>query len=136
MRKSALVTLILACSMSPLVAQLTVGFHQSNVPFIGINYEINDHLKPELRLGMDQFLDDLAFEGITTYDIVNEDDFEFYGGVGVRIHGFSGFVIPFGLNVYPFDVKKFGFHIEIAPIIGENDILRGSWGIRYRFGDE
>ena len=136
MKKSILPAFFFVCLFSPAFAQLTVGFHQSNVPFIGINYEFADRLKPEFRLGMDQFLDDLSFEGIVSYDIVNEDDFEFYAGAGVRVNGFSGVVIPLGLNIYPFEVKKFGFHIEIAPIIGENDILRGSWGIRYRFGEE
>ena len=127
---------VLAFLLNPVFGQLSVGFHQINVPFIGINYEFVDRLKPEFRLGMDQFLDDLSFEGIVIYDIVNEDDFEFYAGAGVRANGFSGVVIPLGLNVYPFEVKKFGFHIEVAPIIGDNDILRGSWGIRYRFGDD
>ena len=136
MKTRILLGFVLACLLNPAFGQLTVGFHQSNVPFIGINYEFAERIKPEFRLGMDQFLDDLSFEGIVSYDIVNDDDFEFYGGAGVRVNGFSGVVIPFGLNVYPFDVKKFGFHIEMAPIIGESDILRGSWGIRYRFGEE
>jgi len=42
-------------------------------------------------------------------------------------------VIPVGLNIYPFENKSFGFQMEIAGLIGEVDILRGSTGIRYRF---
>jgi hypothetical protein len=42
-------------------------------------------------------------------------------------------VVPIGVNIYPFSNKNFGFHIELAPIIGWDDVLRGSWGIRYRF---
>ncbi len=50
--------------------------------------------------------------------------------------GYTGVVIPVGLNIYPFTNKKFGFHIEAAPVIGEDFILRDSWGIRYRFRKE
>ena len=44
----------------------------------------------------------------------------------------SPVVVPIGLNIYPFSSKAFGFQMELAPIIGD-DVLRGSWGIRYRF---
>jgi hypothetical protein len=44
-----------------------------------------------------------------------------------------GLVVPLGINIYPLTTKQFGFHIELAPIIGESGVLRGSWGIRYRF---
>jgi hypothetical protein len=48
---------------------------------------------------------------------------------------FGGLVIPVGLNIFPFETKSFGFHIELSPIIAFDDeaLLRGSWGIRYRF---
>jgi len=114
-------------------AQFGANFHQTSIPFVGINYEIKDRIRPEFRLGVDVYLEDLSAEFITTYDILNKEDYELYGGLGVRGGEFTGLVIPIGLNVYPFSKKNFGFHIEVAPIIGEDDILRGSWGIRYRF---
>jgi len=73
---------------------------------------------------------------VVTYDIFNKDYYEFYAGLGGRITTFAGVVIPIGLNIYPFAVKNFGFHIELAPIIGDSAILRGSWGIRYKFQGE
>lgn len=128
-----LVALILA--MAPIVAfsQFGVNFHQSNLPFIGFNYEINDKLRPELRIGTDTFFESSSVEGVVTYDLLNNEDYEFYGGLGIRLNGFTGLVIPLGLNFYPLPTKNFGFHIELAPIVGEDEILRGSWGIRYRF---
>jgi hypothetical protein len=115
------------------LAQFGLQFHQTNLPFIGFHYEIADRLRPELRIGTDTYFEEISIEGVLTYDFINNEDYEFYGGVGVRANGFVGVVIPVGLNFYPFTVKKFGFHMELAPILGEADILRGSWGIRYRF---
>jgi hypothetical protein len=114
-------------------AQFGANFHQTNIPFVGINYEIKDRIRPEFRLGADAYLEDLSAEFITTYDILNKEEYELYAGLGVRGGEYAGAVIPVGLNAYPFSKKNFGFHIELAPIIGEDDILRGSWGIRYRF---
>ena len=37
------------------------------------------------------------------------------------------------IYLVPLPTKDFGFQIELAPIIGELNILRGSLGIRYRF---
>ncbi len=114
-------------------AQLGVSFHQSNLPFVGINYEIKGRIRPELRIGTDNYFDDTTFEAVVTYDIFNKEDYEFYAGLGARTTTFIGVVVPIGLNIYPFAAKNFGFQIELAPIIGDSAILRGSWGIRYRF---
>jgi len=113
--------------------QIGVDFHFSNIPFLGINYEIIDRFRPELRIGTDTYFDNISFEGVVTYDILNKTDYELYAGLGARSNDFAGLVIPMGLNFYPFEEKKFGFQIELAPIIGESDILRGSIGIRYKF---
>ncbi len=114
-------------------SQAGVSFHQSNLPFVGLNYEFNQKIRPEVRLGVDDFFDYMSLEGVVTYDFVEKDDFEFYAGVGGRVTRFEGIVLPLGLNVYPLNSKQFGFHIEAAPILGEKSLLRGSWGIRYRF---
>ena len=114
-------------------AQFGVSFHQSNLPFAAFNYEIKNRLRPELRIGTDNYFEDLSVEGVITYDIVNKEDYEFYAGIGIRAEDFSGVVVPIGLNLYPFTDKQFGFHIELAPLISDASILRGSWGIRYKF---
>jgi hypothetical protein len=114
-------------------SQLGVSFHQSNLPFIGVNYEFKERFRPELRVGTDQYFEDLTLEAVFTYDIINKDAYEFYAGLGLRTDFEPGLVIPVGLNIYPFTEKKFGFHIELSPILGGSEVLRGSWGIRYRF---
>jgi len=127
------ITLII--SLVPLIAfgQFGVDYNQSNLPFVGLSYEFKDKFRPELRIGTDNYFEDISLEGILSYDILNRDNYEFYGGLGFRSQDFNGLVIPIGFNFYPLTDKDFGFQIELAPIIGESSILRGSWGIRYRF---
>ena len=114
-------------------SQAGINFHQSNLPFVGLNYEINQKIRPEVRVGIDNFLEETSLEGVVTYDFVEKDEFEFYAGLGGRVNQFDAIVIPLGLNIFPLNTKSFGFHIEVAPILGEASILRGSWGIRYQF---
>jgi hypothetical protein len=134
MRKWLTVILFLGANVS--FGQLGISFHQSNLPFVGVNYEIKDRFIPEIRIGTDNYFENTSLEADLMYKILKKEDFDFYGGVGARINGFTGVVIPVGLNIYPLTNKKFGFHIEAAPIIGEDFLLRGSWGIRYRFRKE
>ena len=112
--------------------QIGVNFHQSNIPSIGLSYDIIEKVRVESRVSVDNFSDNLSFENMVLYDFLNHDDHEVYTGLGYRNNALAGFVLPLGLNIYPFTSKKFGFHIELA-LIDEFDILRGSWGIRYRF---
>ncbi|MBI6116340.1 hypothetical protein [Salegentibacter maritimus] len=113
--------------------QLNVSYHQSNLPFIAVGYDINERFTPEFRLGTDQFISDLSLEAVLNYKFIRKEDYDFYAGLGYRINISEGLVAPVGLNFYPFNKKKFGFHIEAAPILLDADILRGSFGIRYRF---
>lgn len=57
--------LTLLAVIVPCVAfsQFGVNFHQSNLPFIGLNYEIINRLRPELRIGTDVFLEQGTVEG-------------------------------------------------------------------------
>lgn len=114
-------------------AQFGINFHQSNLPFVGLNYQIKNKLRPELRIGTDNYFEETSLEGVVIYDFVQKDDYEAYAGIGGRVNILEGLVIPMGVNVYPLSTKQFGFHIELTPIIGETSILRGSWGMRYQF---
>ena len=125
------VLLLLGANIS--FGQLGISFHQSNIPFIGFNYEIKEKFIPEIRIGTDNYFESTSVEADVMYKILRKDDLDFYAGIGARINGYAGIVVPIGLNIYPLTNKKFGCHIEAAPIVGENFILRGSWGIRYRF---
>lgn len=128
-----LLSLLLVFFPCFLFAQFGVSFHQSNLPFVGLNYETKSRLRPELRIGTDTYFEAISVEGIVSYDLINNDDYELYAGLGGRLNGFAGLVIPVGLNIYPLPAKQIGVHIELAPIIGDANLLRGSWGIRYRF---
>ena len=128
--------LLILFSLSSSFAQLSVGYHQSNLPFVSVGYEINKRLMPELRLATDIDLDDnFSPELVLLYQFSNRDAYEFYAGLGYRVNTFQGLVLPVGLNIFPFNQQNFGFHIEVAPLLEPDGakVLRGSWGIRYRF---
>jgi len=131
MKHVVIILLIVFPSIS--FSQLGVSFHQSNLPFIGVNYQVTERLRPELRIGVDNFVDITAVEAVVTYDLLKNEDYELYAGLGGRVNNYAGLVVPVGLNIYPLPYKQFGFHIEMAPIAGEDFLLRGSWGIRFRF---
>jgi hypothetical protein len=115
-------------------AQFGVSIHQTNIAFVGFNYQIKEKYIPEFRLGTDNFFDNISVEAVMTRIIQKDNDFQFYGGLGVRLNLYQGVVIPVGLNIYPLGNKQFGFHMELTGmIVEEGEILRATWGIRYRF---
>ncbi|WKN29604.1 hypothetical protein PZB74_11575 [Porifericola rhodea] len=121
-------------------AQLGISYHQSGLPFAGIQYNFQEvPLMAELRLSTDIDFDNIAPEVVATYSFVNQSQHEVYGGVGLRVNTIPGLVVPIGLRVYPLEnFSNLGLHTEIAPIITTEDnwehILRGSWGFHYIFG--
>tara|TARA_R110001592_G_scaffold36070_8_gene121901 strand:+ start:957 stop:1373 length:417 start_codon:yes stop_codon:yes gene_type:complete len=135
MKKVTLVIVFLVFVSFKSFAQFGVSIHQTNIPFVGFNYELKDKYMGELRFSTDSFFDNISPELVFTRFIKKDTDFNFYGGLGARLNIYEGLVVPIGLNIYPFEKKNFGFQMEIAPIIGDDAILRGTWGIRYRFGD-
>ena len=142
MKKATQLIVLFLLGASSLQAQFGISFHQSNLPFIDFHYSLLEEQRLDigLRLGVDNFVEDLPLEVALTYDVVAEDYFRTYIGGGLRVNVFEGLVIPAGIKVYPFEkVPGLGFHIELAPIVITDDvdadlILRGSWGIRYEIG--
>ncbi|WP_425636718.1 hypothetical protein ACPUEN_15025 [Algoriphagus yeomjeoni] len=134
MKKLVLIAFFGLFSLSAF-SQTTITFHQSNLPFLGVNYQFGERFIPEFRIGTDTYFENLSAELAANYIFKKTDRFEFYGGAGLRVGSFDGIVVPVGLNIYPFEQKDFGFHIEGAPIVGFNDgsLFRGSFGLRYRF---
>lgn len=117
-----------------LFGQLGVSYHQSQLPFVGLNYEIGTTFRTEVRLGTDSYFEDLSFELVGTFDLLDREEYQFYAGLGLWTHVEAGLAIPLGFNYFPFEARKFGFHIEVTPLFTySSNILRGSWGIRYRF---
>jgi hypothetical protein len=114
-------------------AQWTVSYHQSNLPFLGVNKQLGEKWLPEFRVGTDNYFSDVSLELVVNRVFYRNERIDFYAGLGGRVQSFSGLVIPAGINIYPFDKKDFGFHVEAAGLFGESSLFRGSFGIRYRF---
>lgn len=129
MKRNIFLTLILLISIRS-YAQMGVSYHDSAIPFFGLNYTINDRVIPEFRVATDVFTSDFDLELVANYIFYkNNDAADVYAGAG---YAYEGIIFPLGVNIYPLENKSFGFHIEAAWLT-EDEILRGSWGIRYRF---
>jgi hypothetical protein len=117
-------------------AQLGVGFYQSNMgSYANVNYQI-ERLSPELRIGTDNYFEDIHLEPVLNYQWRQKENYTAYVGVGTWVNQYDfSLIFPVGVNIYPFANKEFGFHIELAMLFVEGVILRGSWGIRYQFGN-
>lgn len=122
-------------------AQVGVSFHQSNLPFVGVQYNFGGvPIMAEFRLSTDRDFEDISPEIVATYSFIHKPQHQVYGGLGLRVNVFEGIVIPIGVKVYPLqNFSGLGLHIELAPSIATNEydsesILRGSWGFHYIFG--
>jgi hypothetical protein len=134
MKTIVIMLLFVTFSSTKSFGQFGVGIHQTNIPFVGFNYQINEKYIPEFRLGTDSFFENMSIETVLTRIIKKDDDFQAYAGIGARLNSSPGLVIPIGLNIYPLENKQFGFHIELAGMFTEEgDLLRATWGLRYRF---
>jgi len=136
MKKVYLLLTICGASLSA-KAQVNVAYHQSALPFASVSYDFG-RFHPDLRVGTDAFTSNLNPELTLNYKFVNKEDYYVYGGIGARTNDLAGAVVPVGVVVFPFAKKRLGFHTELA-VIGIGDygtVLRGSWGIKFRFGRE
>jgi len=123
---------IILCSMTYAAqAQLGVGYHLTFDSFFGFSYQIKDKFLPEIRLSTNTNIVDV--EATFSYIFQHSDLADVYAGLGISTLGDWYVTIPVGINVYPFKIKNFGFHMEAAPMILGDFIFRGSFGIRYRF---
>ncbi len=115
-------------------AQVFISYHQSNIPFAGIGYDFK-RFAPELRVSTNVFVDDISAELVLPFKILAKDDYYLDAGLGVRHNVFRGLVVPVGITAFPFQKKGLGMHAEIALIsdFQSSALLRGSWGITYRF---
>jgi len=134
MKKCKLIGLAILISFTS-YAQFGVGIHQSTLSFAGFNYQFGERFIPELRFGTQEFFEELSAELVLNAVIAKNEEYQFYAGIGGRVMLIPGLVIPVGINIYPFENKRFGFQAELAALISDDtgSVLRGSWGIRYRF---
>lgn len=116
-------------------AQWGVSYHQYTSPFVGINYTFAKRFMPEIRITPNRYILDIIPEGTFNYQFVQKEDYQLYAGIGVILTRYEGIpLFPAGVQVYPFNNKKIGFHLEMAAVVFRSDnYLRGTWGVRYRF---
>ena len=138
--KKYFLTGLFIVSISFLFGQKIGVAYYPTVSMVGVNAKVGERFLPELRTQTNFPFDWLPVEFVVNYLFVKKDDYQIYTGLGGNYSSYyssASVVLPVGINLYPFENKKFGFHIEIAGIIGESypveDYLRGSWGLRYRF---
>lgn len=124
--------MVAICLSAQSYGQVGVTFHQSVIPSVGVNKQIGERFLPELRIGVDNLLEDTSFELDINFLFIKKTNHEVYAGIGGRTQLFEGLVIPLGVNCYPFENKNFGFHVEMAALLSDNHVLRGSWGVRIR----
>lgn len=131
----AAITIILCYVTLFAKAQFGVSYHASDLSFFGFNSTFKERLLTELRFGTNITSSELRTELVTSFIFRKKEDHEVYAGVGMmlRLNEEGVLVLPVGINYYPFPKKAFGFHSEVAYLAGEEDIVRGSLGIRYRF---
>jgi hypothetical protein len=123
-------------------AQLGATFNQSTyLSSVGVMYEFNDRIRPELRLGLNEnfvWFESNTAEFAINYDIINKVDYEFYSGIAFLYadNMGQGLMIPLGLNIYPFENKQFGFNIEGATLFDGMITFIPRWGFRYKFNKQ
>ncbi|MEN8119510.1 MAG: hypothetical protein ABFS35_04160 [Bacteroidota bacterium] len=117
-------------------AQFSVSYYSSSVPKAGIQYDFSDKIGAELRLYTNVFFDDFTPELVLKYNIVTNNQFDFYSGIGGVINSINGIFIPVGFQFRPIEkFRQFSLHAEIAPLWDFNNsfIFLGSWGFRCKF---
>lgn len=119
-----------------LKAQFGVSYHQYlDDNLVSLNYKMNK-FRPEFRFGVNRVLEEIALELDLNYQFIRKENFNFYAGIGYnRDLSINSLVFPIGLNIYPFEMKQFGFLMEIKPTFSDyfDNSLRGSIGIQYHF---
>jgi hypothetical protein len=132
--KKLILLLVLALFYYQANAQLAVGFHRSYLPFVGVNYQIGDRFIPNYRIAVNNLNSETAMQLALSYVIKQQEHYQIYGGLAAHYFkeettlGISG-----GMNLYPFKTKGLGFHLEVTTLFDRDGILRGGWGLQYRF---
>ena len=58
-------------------SQTTITFHQSNLPFIGVNYQFGERFIPEFRVGTDSYFENMSAELAANYIFKKTDRLDF-----------------------------------------------------------
>jgi hypothetical protein len=116
------------------IGQFGINLPVIGMPAIGLNYEIKDTWRPEIRISRDLDAKTTNTFLLLTKDVVNYDNHEAYLGMGIRSTKALGAAILGGVNLYPFKNKKFGFNIDQMIVFSDRSVdVSANLGLRYRF---
>lgn len=115
-------------------SQTSLAYYNSSDSKIGLAHHFTEKIWGEARLSLT--FEDLNTEFVLCYDALKLKDYNFYVGLGAQIRDESGFVIPIGVQLAPFEnFKNLSLHVELLPIFTDYEsMLQSSIGIRYTFG--
>ncbi|MDR1652866.1 MAG: hypothetical protein LBS01_04340 [Prevotellaceae bacterium] len=142
MKFQKLVVLILCVSLSSFgYSQISITSY--SIYALGINTSKDKKITGELKLFLNENVDNLGAEINGFYNFTKHDYHRLSLGLGVGLYPTSaqisdwGIAVPVQLEVYPLQsFKKLSFVVEIAPSCLFEDMVfsfRHLWGIRYTF---
>ena len=117
-------------------SQIGVSYYSSNSSKIGLSYDFSNKFWSELRLYSNAYFSDLTSELVLCYNLVNQERYNIYVGIGGVFNYYNGIVVPIGVQFTPFEkLDKFSLHIELQPIsdFDKTSSVQTSWGLRYKF---
>lgn len=136
--KKVIISIVLALTLT-LKSKAQLGTTLYLSPYftsVGVLYEFDKVMRPEIRFGSDRgfFTSSNIIQVNLCYDIVNKTDYEFYAGLGlIFLESSGGWVVPIGFNIYPFENKQMGLHIEASTFLdGIYTSIIPTWGFRYK----
>lgn len=126
------------CTFNSAKGQLSISYQYSSLDKIGLGINITQRLWADLRIYGNTFIESITPELAVLYNLSLKESHEIYMGAGAVVNYFNGIIVPFGVQIRPFEkFRNFSFQIEFQPLIEveiEDLLLQASAGIRYRFG--
>lgn len=135
MKKAVLLLTILVYGL-PSFAQVSVAYYQSSSPKLGVAHNFSTRLWAEMRVYGNTFTNNFTPEAALCYNVIQSDNHSIYAGVGGNVNGYTGFILPLGVQIRPMkDFRNLALQIEFQPMYDFNSyyILQSSFGFRYHF---
>lgn len=117
-------------------SQVSVAYYQSSSPKLGVAHNFSDRLWAEVRMYGNVFTNNFTPEAAVCYNVIQTENHSIYAGVGGNVNGYTGLILPLGLQVRPLqDFRNLALQIEVQPMYDFNSyyILQSSVGFRYHF---
>lgn len=101
---------------------------------MGLNYQLGERFIPEYRVALNRLNSFTDMQLKLNYILKQKENYQLYTGLGgYYTNDLAKLGVSGGINIYPFKTKDFGFHMEISALFDSAGILKGGWGMQYRF---